>query len=53
MAEKKTPAKKTKKPTAVTYKGCKYEVLERTEQRVCLTDGTIHFWIKAEDIEEA
>lgn len=42
--------KKTKKPSKVTYKGQKYEVLDRTEDRVMLTDGLIHFWVKAKDV---
>ena len=60
MAEKKTTTKKTttrkpraKKPQAdlATYKGRTFEVLERNGNRVKLTDGTIHFWVKATDID--
>lgn len=39
-------AKKT-----VTYKGKKYTVLEKTDDRYKLTDGLIHFWVKAKDVE--
>lgn len=49
MATKKA-TKKTQKDT-VKYKGQKYTVLEKNEKRVCLTDGLIHFWVRAEDVE--
>ena len=45
----KSMAKQTKK--TVTYKGQKYTVLDRTEDKVMLTDGLIHFWVKAKDVE--
>ena len=45
-------AKQTKKTTKkVTYKGQKYTVLDRTDDKVMLTDGQIHFWVKAKDVE--
>lgn len=59
MATKKTETK-TRKPRAkkeqaeqVTYKGQKYEVLERQPDKLKLTDGLIHFWAKAKDVKEA
>lgn len=52
MAEKKTTKKstKTKKTNVVTYKGQKYTLLEEGNGKVKLTDGTIHFWVKAKDV---
>ena len=63
MAEKKTETKKTttkkttkkaapKKPATdtATYKGLTYMVLERTDDKYLLTDGAIHFWVKAKDV---
>ena len=44
-------AKQTKTKKTVTYKGQKYTVLDRTEDKVMLTDGLIHFWVKAKDVE--
>ena len=35
-----------KKKEMFLYKGKKYEVLERANGRVKLTDGVIHFWVK-------
>ena len=57
MATKNTetkPKATTKKPKAeaVTYRGRKYTVLERTDHKVKLTDGTIHFWVKADNVED-
>ena len=46
-----TEKKKTKKPDTVTYKDKEYTVLQRTPDRVMLTDGLIHFWVKAEDVK--
>lgn len=62
MATKKTDTKSatksdtTKKPAkakaeTVTYKGQKYTVLDRNDRKVCLTDGTIHFWARVGDVE--
>ena len=57
MAETKKTAKKTTKKAkatkaeAVTYKGKTFEVLERTGDKVKLTDGVIHFWAKASDVD--
>ena len=57
MAEtKKTTKKAAKKPKArkvetATYKGQTYEVLERTGDKVKLTDGLIHFWAPAKNVE--
>ena len=51
MAEKKQ-ARKPRKQT-VLYKDGKYEVLERTDTKVCITDGVIHFWVNAQNITEA
>lgn len=55
MATKKTETKpattgKPKKITAI-YQGKKYDVLEQNEHKVCLTDGSIHFWVRAKDVE--
>lgn len=47
MAEKKT-TKKTKK---VTYRDKKFTVMEEVNGRLKLTDGTIHFWVKADKVE--
>lgn len=47
MAEKKT-TKKTKK---VTYKNKKFTVMEEVNGRLKLTDGIIHFWVKADKVE--
>lgn len=53
-ATKSATTKKTAKPKAetVVYKEQKYTVLERNDRKVCLTDGTIHFWVKACDVED-
>ena len=50
MAEKKTTKKTTKKNIAV-YNGQKYTILEEANDRIKLTDGTIHFWVKADKVE--
>lgn len=53
MAEKKTTKKKatTKKTkNTVLYNEKEYEVLEQTEDKVKLTDGSIHFWVRAKDV---
>ena len=56
MATKKTDTKTatTEKPKKVTatYKGKEYTVLDRNEHKVCLTDGMIHFWVKANDVQD-
>ena len=58
MAEKKTSTKKTttRKTKAsaqtVKYRGRAYTVLERNDHKVKLTDGVIHFWAKADDVED-
>ena len=52
IAAKKPAAKKTaKKIDKVTYRDREYIVLERNEDKVNLTDGLIHFWAKAKDVE--
>lgn len=57
MATKKTEHKKPaqkrtrKKAETVTYKGREFEVLDRQNNKVMLTDGTIHFWTKAKNVE--
>lgn len=63
MATKKTetkakPKQGTRKPRAkkqqadrVTYKGQTFTVLDRTDNRVMLTDGTMHFWVWAKDVK--
>lgn len=51
MAEKKKPGRPPKKKT-VTYKDQMYTVLEKTEDKYKLTDGIIHFWVKAKDVRE-
>lgn len=50
MAEKKTTKKTTKKNTAV-YNGQKYTILDEAEGKLMLTDGSIHFWVKADKVE--
>lgn len=56
MAEKKTTKKKTttkkttKKKETVTYKEQEYTVLDRVENRIMLTDGSIHFWVSDKDV---
>lgn len=60
MATKKTetakkPAKKTttkKEKNTVTFKGRKFTVLEKNDLSYKLTDGSIHFYAKAKDVEE-
>ena len=58
MATKKeTKPATTKKPAkpkaeTVVYKEQKYTVLERNDRKVCLTDGTIHFWVRATDVQD-
>ena len=49
MATKKA-TKKTKKDTVV-YKEQKYEVMELQPDRLKLTDGRIHFWVRAKDVK--
>ena len=46
MAEKK---KKTTKK--VTYRDNKFTVMEEVNGRLKLTDGIIHFWVKADKVE--
>ena len=52
MAEKKTTTKKKSDKVFVTYKGARYEALEKLEDRYKLTDGLIHFYVKAKDVTE-
>lgn len=61
MATKKTETatnsattKKAAKPKTetVVYKDQKYTVLDHNDHKVCLTDGTIHFWVKATDVQD-
>lgn len=49
MAQKKS--KKAKKTDTVEYKGQTYSVLEKTDTKYKLTDGVIHFWVKARDVK--
>lgn len=55
MATKKTETKKKtdakKKTDKVTYNGQTYTVLDRTETKLMLTDGLIHFWVKADRVK--
>ena len=52
MATKKTePKKKTASKNIGIYRDEKYTILDRTEDKVMLTDGLIHFWVKAEDVK--
>lgn len=57
MAETKKATKKSTKKAkvvkaeSVTYMGKTFEVLERTGDKVKLTDGVIHFWAKASDVD--
>lgn len=52
--EKKPEAKKKAAPKkqTVTYKGKEYTVLEKNELSYKLTDGMIHFYARAKDVEE-
>ena len=57
MATKKTESKpkattKKSKADTATFRGQKYIVLERSDHKVKLTDGTIHFWVKASNVED-
>ena len=53
MAEQKQK-KTTRKPKAdkqtATFKGRTFDVLEVSDNAVCLTDGTIHFWARRKDV---
>lgn len=49
MATTKTK-KKTEEPKAL-YRGNLYTVLEQNDKQVKITDGLIHFWVKATDVE--
>ena len=44
-------ATKKKTEDKCVYRGETYTVLERNEKKVKLTDGVIHFWVKAEDVK--
>ena len=48
MAKKKT---EDKKPAKVTYKKQKYTVMEEQGDKLKLTDGIIHFWVKKDNVE--
>lgn len=48
--ETETAAKKA--PDTVLYKGKEFFVVEKTETAYKLTDGVIHFFAKAKDVEE-
>ena len=50
-AETKKKSETKKKKAEVSYNGKEYSVLEEVNGRLKLTDGTIHFWVKAEKIE--
>lgn len=54
MAEQKTKKTTTRKPKATVqtaeYKGRIFEVLEVREHAVKLTDGTIHFWARRNNV---
>lgn len=52
-AETKKATKRTtkKKAETVTYRDQQYTVLEKNEHKYKLTDGTIHFWAKVEDVK--
>ena len=65
MATKKTtpktaePKKTTRKAapkkqpkSTVIYKEQEYEVLDRMDNKIMLTDGLIHFWVRAEEVKE-
>lgn len=49
---KKPAAKRTKKPKEVTviYKDQKYTVIEENDGKLKLTDGIVHFWVKADKV---
>lgn len=47
---KSTTTRKPKKISA-EYKGRQYEIIEQNEHHICLTDGTIHFWVRACDVQ--
>lgn len=57
MAEQKTKKTTTRKPKAtkpevqtVEYKGRTFDVLEESEHALKLTDGTIHFWVRRNNV---
>lgn len=52
---KKTTTKKAapkKEKATVMYRGQEFTVLEKDENTYKLTDGTIHFYARAKDVEE-
>lgn len=51
MAKKAETKKETKKSKKVTYKQQKYTVLEEQGNKLKLTDGIIHFWVRADSVE--
>lgn len=51
MAAKKETKTVTKRTKKVTYKEQKYTLLEEANGKCKLTDGTIHFWVRAEQVE--
>lgn len=48
--ETKTTKKKTPKKTVAIYKGQEYEVLEKGNGVVILTDGLIHFGAREKNV---
>lgn len=54
MAKETTKKTTTRKPKAAAqtaeYRGQMFQILEANENAVCLTDGTIHFWVRKKDV---
>ncbi len=48
--QRKTTKKKNKAPWCI-YNGKEYTILEEQENKVKLTDGVIHFWVKKEKVD--
>lgn len=54
MSETKVTKKKAEpkaKKNECLYRGMKYKVMEENDDKLKLTDGIIHFWVKKADVE--
>jgi len=50
--KKEEPKKKTEpKKNECLYRGMKYKVMAESDDKMKLTDGIIHFWVKKADVE--
>lgn len=52
MAKETKTKKRTKKKNEVTYRDQKYLLLEEAHGKCKLTDGTIHFWAREEEVDK-